>query len=252
MKIRDLRDVTFIIPFGCDSPERTENLKAILRFLTNNFATNVLVVEDIGMGVSGFFVLPHSIVQHIKINFRNDGVFHRTKVINYGIRMAGTRFICIFDTDCFFELSAMELAVNRLRHENYQMAYPYDGRFVNVDRDLYLINGWKKESESFAVDSVGGAVFIDRIAYVEAGMENENVLSWGPEDSERFSRMKILGYNYTQIKESKCYHITHPVNENSSAANPYTAENNAEYEKVKSMSKPALEEYIKTWEWAKA
>lgn len=249
MKLRDLLDVTFIIPFGCDSPERTENLRATLKYLCDNFATNILVIEDIGSTPSDFRVHPKSIVQHYKMQFRADGVFHRTRIINEGIKMSGTPYICIYDTDVIFDRTAPDLAAQWLR-DGYAMVFCYDGVMVDINRELYLKNGTIKEHHSYAVDSVGGAVFLNKDAYKQSGYENENLISHAPEDAERFSRMTKLGYHYGRIR-GKCYHLPHPRGKNSSPTHEFVAQNMAEYEKIKNMSRKELEEYILTWGWNK-
>ena len=63
--------------------------------------------------------------------------------------------------------------------------------------------------EYLVTHSCGGAFFVNRSVYVQAGGENEHFYGWGPEDLERVKRMEILGYSVTRIK-GDLYHLYHP------------------------------------------
>jgi hypothetical protein len=52
----------------------------------------------------------------------------------------------------------------------------------------------------------GHAIFFKTSAYREAGGENENFISWGPEDQERFYRFKRLNYRLSWTS-NKIYHF---------------------------------------------
>lgn len=242
----DLRDTTFVIPFFYDSQERCQNLVAILEYITENFDTNILIVEeDVVIGT----------VDHAKEYYGGEyifmkrsikDVFHRTKVINAGIKAATTPYVAIYDTDCIFTTEQVWDAVNMLRTGS-DAAYPYNGDFVDIGRE-YISTGEIKERESFTKESVGGAVFLNRERYIAAGMENEKLISHAPEDVERFYRMQTLGYKISRTG-GKCFHITHSRGINSGGQHPYAQANLKEYLKVRAMEKVELKEYIKTWEW---
>ena len=241
----NLKNCTFVIPFFYDSQERVENLACILDFLTENFDTNIILVED-----DDAPMIEHpSLLCGVKYIFNKrsiPGIFHRTKVINIGIKAATTPYIAIYDTDCIFELSQLVDAAQALV-SGLDFCYPYGGDFVDVERS-YIATGIIKERESFAKESVGGAVFLNRKRYIAAGYENQHLISHAPEDVERFSRMKTLGYTWNRIP-GKCWHITHARSINSGPTHGYTNANMKEYLKVLAMEKEELTEYIKTWEW---
>lgn len=242
----DLKDTTFIIPFYYDSQERCQNLVAILEYITENFDTNILIVEeDLVFGTVGHAKESYG-VKYIFMKRSIKDVFYRTKVINTGLKAATTPFVAIYDTDCIFPPEQVWDAVNMLRTGS-DASYCYGGDFVDIDRS-YIATGVIKERESFTKESVGGAVFLNRERYAAAGWENERLISWAPEDVERFYRMQTLGYKITRTG-GKCFHITHSRGTNSGPQNPHTQANLKEYLSVRAMEKPMLEEYIKTWEW---
>lgn len=251
---RNLEDTTFIIPFRYDSPERMENLLCICRFLNAHFHTRILVIEDIGNQVRSVYFPqirpPHSslsTINHMVIPFREDNVFHRTAVINSGIKTLSTPYFAIYDADCIFNPESI-IAAHKLLHEGASMVYPYGGKFVDIERS-YIADGVIMELESYATDSVGGAVFLNTAAYRAAGGENENLISHCPDDGERYARMNILGHRIERVSGT-CWHLEHPTAANS-PVNSFTAANMAEYGKVKAMGRVELENYIKTWGWNK-
>ena len=243
----DLRDTSFIVPFFYDSKERCENLVCILDWITENFDTNIILVEEDEVAPTVDHAKHSYGVNYIFMKRTIPGIFHRTKVINAGIKATTTPYISIYDTDCIFPPAQVAVAVEKLR-EGADACYPYGGDFVDIDRS-YIATGVVKERESFTKESVGGAVFLKRERYIEAGMENENLISHAPEDVERFYRMKTLGRRVERV-DGKCWHITHSRGPNSGPLHQYVNSNMKEYLKVRAMEKKELEEYIKTWTWA--
>lgn len=241
----NLRDTTIIIPIFIDSTERLENLIYVVEYIQVYFHTHIIIIESGDQPTKE--ILEMEDVQYV-FHKKTEDFFHRTKLLNSGIRLSRTRFVCLYDADVFFEPRAYAEA-QKMCSEGYSMVYPYGGKFVDVGRDV-LRNGDIAEFASFATNSVGGAVFINRGDYWDAGLENENIVGWGPEDNERLARMIKLGYKTCRV-EGTCWHIVHPRGTNDGPKNPYTERNNEEYEGVKEMSKEMLKEYIETWPWAK-
>ena len=233
----NLSDTTFILPYYMDSPERYENLCAVYNFLRFRFTTKILIVRYAGSSSK----IPSS-ADSLHIAGWN-GVFHRTKAINEGIKFVKTPYVGIYDVDCIFNPSAIASAVQALR-DGATLAYPFAGKFVDIDRD-YIKEGCIIEHHSYAVNSYGGACFLNRAEYIECGMENENLGdAWCHDDVERYERVNKLGYKIKRVADGVCYHIVHPRSE-ASKSNP----SDEEYMKVKGMSKDELLNYIKSWSW---
>ncbi len=108
----DLSQITFVIPFFYDSPERLENLNCILKFLRTNFETNVIIVESGSIKVED---MPNGWI-YTTIGTKklftkvDDGIFYRTKQINIGIKAAKTPFVAIYDTDVILDVESVKLA----------------------------------------------------------------------------------------------------------------------------------------------
>lgn len=247
----NLKDVTFVIPFYPDSNDRMENIKCILSYLCKNFRCRILVVEQNSSPSFDVMYYKNGVnYQLIKAeDAKKDGfIFHRTRIINEGIKRVSTKYFSIYDTDCIFEPQQIVRAVEMLR-EGMQVVYPYSGDFVDIEMD-FIKTGYIRERESLTKESKGGSVFMNTEDYFKAGLENENLYGWAPEDHCRWIRLYTLGYRIARV-DGKCWHIMHERGINSSAQNPYHTKNMEEFEKVKAMEREELEEYIKTWSWAK-
>ena len=81
-------------------------------------------------------------------------------------------------------------------------------------------------------------------------MEKENFVAYAPEDVERYHRFNKLGYKVNRIS-NVIYHLEHSRTPNSWFTNPHMQNNNAEWEKIKSMERDDLREYITNQDYYK-
>lgn len=250
----DLTDVTFNIPFKLDTPERLRNLRMIIKFITTNFKTNIILCEN---DTEQKF---HDVgdFKHIFIP-RGDYLMHRTHCINVLALASKTPIIVNYDTDVLFPIEQYVQAVKVIRENKYDMVYPYDGRFIEIV-EPHISTIQNSMSVSFLnpsmgnvlnPKSVGGAIFWNRQKFIEGGLENERFMSWGFEDNERLHRFGVLGYRISRV-EGPLYHLYHPRSQNS-ANTQHKAyyDNEAEYHRILSLSKEVLRQQISTWAWAK-
>lgn len=241
----DLSNVTFVIPYHRDSDDREENFHCIIKYLFDNFETNIVVVEEGKKHPMPVLPIQNYDRQYKFVPYHIDGIFYRTKVINEGIKLVKTPYLCIYDADVIMPPEQYVAARDRLLGSD--VVYPYGGHFYDIDRS-YIKDGIIKEHRSYAVNSVGGAVFMRTDIYWEAGLENQNIVGWGHEDNERYKRMQILEYNIARV-DGPCYHISHQRGINSSNKNPYDAANAKEWDRIRMMRKNVLQEEIKSWTW---
>ena len=59
---------------------------------------------------------------------------------------------------------------------------------------------------------------VNRAKFIEAGSENENFISWGPEDYEHVKRMEVLGLP-VHYANGPLFHLWHPRGNNSRYVN---------------------------------
>jgi len=253
----DLSDVTFLIPVRIDSESRLKNLYIATACLNKYFKTNILIGESNTSSKIDAAELP-ACCKHIFIEDHN--VFlHRTHVNNILIKNATTEIVAIYDTDVVFPVNQIVESVNEIRQGNAAMVSPYDGEFVSITNvfksmiekilDPELLTRNHDNFQLVSRRSYGGAAFLNRQAYMAAGMENEHFTSWGPEDIERPKRMKNLGYKVKRVK-GPLFHLPHERNINSGyPSSDFYANFMEEYFRITDMNKQELEAYIDTWTW---
>jgi hypothetical protein len=244
----DLSDVTFIIPVKYDHPHREENLLLNILHLQKYFNTNIIVGE-----IGNHFKWLGNHVNYVNFDLSK---FHRTKMLNEMTLLTDTPYIINWDADIFISPVQIWQAVDMLR-SGTDFVYPYDGRFARVPRTerktiaKYLDVGMLKSNYSGMnkgdMVSVGGAIAYNKQSFINAGGENENFVSYGAEDLERYYRFKTLGYKVERIKGA-LYHLDHAITIDSSNKHEDFEANKKEYDKVSRMNKQELELYTYTWQ----
>ena len=247
--------VTIVIPVRIDSEERSHNLDWVIEHLSHWINTSILVLE--ADEVPHYWLKEH--YENVRYFFveDHDRVFHRTHYLNRLIRMSETCIVGVWDTDVFVPEKQKTEAVRRIANGTVALCYPYDGRFCSLsEQKSLLVKAGKKRFSgrlsgddvlSVMIHSFGGAFFIDRKLYLQAGGENEHFYGWGCEDLERVRRMEILGLSISRTSGT-LYHLYHSRNENSWFADlANERRNRVEYLNVCGMDRAALLEYIRSW-----
>jgi GR25 family glycosyltransferase involved in LPS biosynthesis len=218
-----LTDVTFLIPLRPDSLERIENVIAVVSFLHEHFDTRIMVLEASPYENHLFTSLVREKAEYRHVEDR-DAVFHRTKYINLLAGKATTPVIAIWDADVIVELSGITDAVNSLRSNGSDMAYPYDGRLLDTSeiiREQYLRQPaietlrhyFLYMNPMYGNDAKNGAVFVNVEKYRQAGMDDESIYGTGNEDIERYYRFWHKGFQIYRSSGVAC-HLSHPRDEN--------------------------------------
>ncbi len=244
----NLRDVTFVIPMSYDHPDRSENLELMVGLLRENFDTNFSFIEQGGRRLGEF----------TPWRFFEGKYFHRTKMLNDAIRDARTPYAANYDGDVALPPAQILEAVEKLRNGS-DIVYPYTGDFWHVTRHQNCEN-LKKHRDVGIFSSMGfrktehsrgGAVFLNIKSFFRAGGENENFVSHGPEDQERWTRFTKLGLIVDFVRGC-IIHMEHWRGKNShSMQHSHGQQNQEEFKKISAMSMEQLSEHIKTWEWVK-
>ncbi|MDR6804556.1 hypothetical protein J2Y45_001825 [Dyadobacter sp. BE34] len=254
----DLRDVTFLIPLRIDSESRAENIDIICRYLTKYFDTNIMIMESDSVSKFDASFVNNEVKYFFDLNA--SPAFHRTKINNFLIGKAQTPFIVLYDTDVILPVDQIIDSVKILRDGDASLVLPYSGEFLSVDllfkaifakileSDLLVMN--KGKFKSSGERCCGGAVFLNKMDYLLAGMENEYFTSWGPEDIERVKRVKNLGMKVSRVPGS-LYHLSHDRLENSSYGNGKRELFLEEYLKICDLDRTDLQEYIDGWPWVR-
>ncbi len=248
----NLENTTFIIPIYYDSNDRKENLEIIINWIKKNFKTNIYIKE---VGKNPIFEYLKNNIEYYEFEYQENNIIHRTKILNDLTKKVNTPYISNYDADILLPINQYVNAIQKL-NDGFDFVYPYT-YFYRMERKNFIDEFKEKLNEDIFInyksiinsgESYGGVLFFNKKSFIEAGMENENYISYGPEDWERPIRFEKLGFKLHRM-EGNLYHINHWMGINSNTNNPYFHENNNEFEKVKNMSKEELQEYIKTWKW---
>ena len=246
-----LKDVTFTIPVHFDHADRRANLDLSLFMLQSAFDTNYIICEQGG----NKFEYTSKWGKYMKATSKE---FHRTKMLNDMCNAAETDIIVNWDCDVIIPPMQILVAVEELR-SGADMVFPYDGGFarmprerwlgqLNKHRDIGIVGAEPFKGRESGHNSVGGAVMFNRNAFMDGGMENERMISFGPEDCERHDRFKLLGYDIRRVKRP-LFHMNHFVGVNSTPRNPHFKANHDELGKIRAMSADQLRDYVDTWPW---
>lgn len=246
----DLKDITFTIPVFYDHRDRMQNLNLSVCILQKYVDTNIMVGEQGG----DVFRYMGQWCEYMEFPFQD---FHRTKMLNEMALKADTPYIANWDCDVIIPPMQLLLTAMKLR-DGADMVYPYGGNFIRLGRecfknlertlDIGVVASLPEVIRKTAENSVGGAVFFNKQSFINGGMENEYMISFAPEDVERYERFNVLGYNI-QRAGGNLFHINHYIGKDSSKRNPYFYPNHAELAKIRAMSKRELLAYINTWYW---
>ena len=127
----NLKDTTFIIAVRLDSIYRLENTVVVINQLCKYFDTTIVLIEvaDYCNGILKS-LLPRK-VTYIFIEDK-DNVFYRTKYFNQATIATETPIIALWDTDVVIDKKAIVEAVNSIRTNNADIAYPYSGIFLET------------------------------------------------------------------------------------------------------------------------
>jgi len=268
----DLKNTTFIIPLKIDSVDRQNNLYVNLNYLNFHFKTNIIIYEQ------GRFIYENEIEMQEKfpnLNFKflfdleeNNPIFHRTKYLNAMLDIVETPVVCNYDIDVIFDKEIYKKCEDLILSNQFDMIYPYGkGYFqievmkhVNIESFLqkpFVLNILKDQEQRdeyfnekpfhIKYAEYGHAIFFKTSVYREVGGENENFISWGPEDQERYHRFKELNYKICWLSNF-IYHFDHDRGLNSGHLNPYLSTNNNLFETLKKMKQNQLISYYKNQE----
>lgn len=251
----DLEDMTFTIPVFYDHDNRKENLNLCIAMLQKNFNTKIIVGEQGGMAFG------YTVRNCRYMSFKGLSVFHRTKMLNEMSNRSTTDYVVNYDADIITPPMQFVEAL-RLLKAGADFVYPYDGRFARVGRHTWLYRLQKendigivgdyefrgKHGKPLPISSVGGAVCVNKKSFEESGMENEKMISYAPEDCERWDRWHILGYDVRRVKGC-VYHIDHWIGVNSSSRNPYFEAAHRLLDKMRLMTKDQMRAFVNTWPW---
>jgi hypothetical protein len=270
MNIFDLSNTTFIIPLYIDTEDRLNNTISVLGFLNKNFNTNVIIHELVDNESKLDFIssLENLNIKHLteKIEDKN---YHRTRQLNEMLSLVKTDVVCNYDIDVLLPVTSYIISEKLLYDNIFDVIYPYGfGKYqvkieksvniggVNLELDRAIFN------ENYSISNIenelltndrseyGHCMFFRTDSYKSMGGENENFISYGPEDYERFNRCERFNFRIYRIKDY-VYHFEHSRTNFSNKENPDFIKNENLFRNLKSMSDKEHLNYYKSQDYIK-
>ncbi len=256
----DLKDTTFCIPLRIETQDRMRNIITSLIYLLRGFDTNVIVKEYDSKSTFRDSVVPilQSALPEYNLNNMNhifeetdEYTFHRTRLLNDMTMMADTPIVVNYDSDILLPKESYVLASQTIRDGKAKCVYPYGygeyqyqvfadddavTEFVNSNFNFDAFTQTRQYDAKF-----GFCQWFDRKEYIRLGMENENFISYGYEDDERFTRFSQL--STVARVEDAVYHLEHRRTYNSWFNNPHIEANRDLFNKLSKMSPEKMLQY---------
>lgn len=250
----NLTDTTFIIPIMIETIDRYRNAKIILTYLNHHFNTNIIIYEIIDND-SKLDFLENLTNLNIKLICKeNEDFFHRTKYLNIMLDMVETPIVVNYDIDVLLPIQDYINARNLILNGDFDVVYPFGNnnnqiRLYNVlINDIFyknpIINNISFSYKDNMFSDVGFCVFFNTSVYKNGGGENENFISYCPEDKERYYRFNTLGYKIKRFNNNDIYHLEHIRTKDSNKTNPFFENNSKLYREIKEMDKTQLHYYL--------
>ncbi len=261
MRVHDLSDITFIIPFSFDLPERLRNLRIVTQFLTANFNSRIIVSEYDTVRRLRPALLPSSVRRSVRhLFFRNpNSYFQRTRSVNLACSEVDTPLLAVCDADVLLMTAQYVEGVTALREGRCDMCLPFENRVMWIPRDDVpaimpvpddrMLSGLSHETSDDSHVFFGLICLLNTQSFLDAGMMNEHFKSWGYEEMEFHMRLLKLGYRIRHTG-GLAYHLGHGNGGDTGPEHEHYTNNMREYHRVLYSNVEDLHAYIASWPWA--
>ena len=245
-----------------DCRQRYEGLVEIFAYMArhNNLGRSISVYEVDAAPYPG--LAETCLKMEIDYTFfeDHDQRFHRTKWSNKMVRETADNVIAICHADVLVpvgQILAAERAIaggekyvaafgderdelGLMRANARYLEHLQAGGEINAITVNDTMLDWPHKRR---LGSYSGMVFLNRAFYVVAGMDDENIIGWGPEEVERHVRLTALGSGYRRIP-GWAAHMPHPTA--FSTAGQRT-NNEIEFNRMHSMDADMIRQEVKRW-----
>lgn len=269
-----MKDLTYLLPCRIETDDRLRNVITSVSYLLKNFPEAKVLVKEVDTKSQFIeFALPQikkyaGDIGQLKHSFEksDEKFFHKTRILNDLCVAADTPIIYNHDVDVVLPKNSHELAYQGITQEGSDAVYPFGcgiyqwavnysddllDKFLSshdgTDFDLSVLDNSKQRIPS----SIGWGQMIKKAAQVSAGMWNEEFISWGAEDVERYTRFVKSNAGVARCEGGYVFHLEHPRGADSSWKNPNFMNNEHLWTKLQAMDGPELIEYYKNCQYIK-
>ena len=275
LKVKKPKDnISFIIHFRKDTNHRMVNLDIVYKYYKAIYPNSEFIfIEDDSK---------ERIKELIKkddkyIFFKNEKTYNKCIGYNMGLKAASHDIVCFLDIDCLVSIDSLIKGIS-LAKKN-MIIIGYNGTAIYVEHPLkekitniqgtelfsYLASCIDEENvvtgyydrQTYCVgntQAVGGCLIGKKATFDRINGFNPNFIGWGYEDNEIISRAGTLEVPVARVGNNTpnwfLFHLPHEeggVAIRDKDRHDYYKHNEKEVQKVESMDKKQLEEYIKSW-----
>ena len=244
--------------------------RALLELLYDNMCIHRLHKNDFKSVVSYDSVFD-DFCSRVNVTFKLRDLnepFHRMRYLNEMLQNVTTPYVVNHDADVFLSHDGLITSLGYLRATDSDVVYPYaHGKSQvmvheragegSVNLQAAILTGdcsavlAKIGTGTMLWDArYGQSIFYRTSSYKKMYGENENFVSWGPEDVERYVRAVKMGLKVARVP-SYIFHLEHPRGSDSSKENPQFIANEKLWEKLQELDGKELIEYYKNQDYVK-
>ena len=262
--------LTFLMPCRIESEDRLRNVISSVGYLTKHFPHCEIIIKEVDKkSVFEEHVVPNltSIFGEYPKNITHifeqseESFFHKTRILNDLLLAAKTDVVFNYDVDVVYPISSYTSAYHMITEDDYdavytfgcgiyQWAVQYDQptfeNFVKSGFDSSVLNAKSNLQPSV----MGWGQMIKKQVQIDAGLWNENFISWGAEDCEFHYRIPALGYKVGRINDF-VYHLDHSRTFNSHYHNPKFMDNHQLWQVMRTLDKDAIIRYYEDQDYLK-
>ena len=263
--------LSFLMPCRIESSDRLRNVISSVGYLAKNFPDCKIIIQEVDkQSVFREKVIPHltnlfgKYPENISHRFEEskEAFFHKTRILNDLLLAADTDIVFNYDVDVVYPLSSYSTAYNMITQGGYDAVYTFGcGIYqwaVQYNESVFH-NFLKSGFDTSVLDSnsrlspsvMGWGQMIKRQVQIDAGLWNENFISWGAEDCEFHYRIPALGYKVGRINDF-VYHLDHSRTFNSHYNNPKFMDNHNLWQTIRTWDKETLVKYYSQQDYLKA
>jgi predicted glycosyltransferase involved in capsule biosynthesis len=262
-----MKDLTFLLPCRIESEDRLKNVVTSVTYLLKNFPEAKVILKEVDTHSHfKFRALPvinkytdTSNLTHI-FEQSDEKFFHKTRILNDLLVASETEIVYNHDVDVILPTNSVKIAYNAIK-DHADVVYPFGcgvyqwavnypepifNQFLDSNFDINVLDGMRYRVAS----SIGWGQMIKREVEIEAGLWNENFISWGAEDCEFYFRLNCLGYKVGRVNDD-IYHFEHGRSFNSHYHNPKFMDNHNLWQKIRTFDRSdviayySLQSYLK-------
>jgi predicted glycosyltransferase involved in capsule biosynthesis len=255
-----MKDLTFLLPCRIESEDRLRNVVTSVTYLLKNFPEAKVILKEVDTHSHFKFRALPVISKYVDTKQlthiyeeSDEKFFHKTRILNDLLVASDTEIVYNHDVDIVLPKSSYISAYNAISNGNADVVYPFGcgvyqwavnysestfNQFLDSNFDFSLLN----ECKFRVASSIGWGQMIKRDVEINAGLWNENFISWGAEDCEFYFRLNSFGLRVGRVN-SDVYHFEHGRTFNSHYHNPKFMDNHNLWQSIRTWDAPKLKSY---------